>query len=155
MNNYIISQLKNLYSGKYGEIFCNLQFSYFAYMAEGLESVFADVFLNILKDEQRHQKILGQNIVLNGGDLNFDVANCKGLYFTKNIKNMLENAIDLKEKCIINYKMTLTKISNSQTNNILKNVLTDEQKHILLLRDALKKYDEVAFLRSSSRQFSG
>lgn len=140
MNNFKISLLKDAYCGETSEMFCILQMSYFAYTASGLGSDFAEIFLNIVEDEERHQKILGKFIVEQGGDLEFDVENFKHLYFTKNIKNMLEKAIDLKEKCIINYKLLLTKISDVHTKNIIKNIVADEQKHILWLRDALEKY---------------
>ena len=140
MNNFKISLLKDAYCGETSEMFCILQMSYFAYTASGLGSDFAEIFLNIVEDEERHQKILGKFIVEQGGDLEFDVENFKHLYFTKNIKNMLEKAIDLKEKCIINYKLLLTKISDVHTKNITKNIVADEQKHILWLRDALEKY---------------
>ena len=140
MNNFKISLLKDAYCGNHGEMFYVLQMSYFAYTASGLGSDFAEIFLNIVEDEERHQKILGKFIVEQGGDLEFDVENFKHLYFTKNIKNMLEKAIDLKEKCIINYKLLLTKISDVHTKNITKNIVADEQKHILWLRDALEKY---------------
>ncbi len=140
MNNFKISLLKDAYCGETSEMFCILQMSYFAYTASGLGSDFAEIFLNIVEDEERHQKILGKFIVEQGGDLEFDVEKFKHLYFTKNIKNMLEKAIDLKEKCIINYKLLLTKISDVHTKNITKNIVADEQKHILWLRDALEKY---------------
>ena len=140
MNNFKISLLKDAYCGETSEMFCILQMSYFAYTASGLGSDFAEIFLNIVEDEERHQKILGKFIVEQGGDLEFDVENFKHLYFTKNIKNMLEKAIDLKEKCIINYKLLLTKISDVHTKNITKNIVADEQKHVLWLRDALEKY---------------
>ena len=140
MNNFKISLLKDAYCGETSEMFCILQMSYFAYTASGLGSDFAEIFLNIVEDEERHQKILGKFIVEQGGDLEFDVENFKHLYFTKNIKNMLEKAIDLKEKCIINYKLLLTKISDVHTKNITKDIVADEQKHILWLRDALEKY---------------
>ncbi len=140
MNNFKISLLKDAYCGETSEMFCILQMSYFAYTASGLGSDFAEIFLNIVEDEERHQKILGKFIVEQGGDLEFDVENFKHLYFTKNIKNMLEKAIDLKEKCIINYKLLLTKILDVHTKNITKNIVADEQKHILWLRDALEKY---------------
>ena len=139
VNNYHITLLKNLYGGESGETFCVLQFSTYAFTLKGKKSEFSNVFFNILKDEQIHQNTLGELIVSQGGDLVLENIE-KNISFTKNIKNMFENCIEIKEKSIIEYKLAIKRISDLKIKKILKNILADEQKHLCIIKETFDKY---------------
>ena len=145
MNNYYISLLKKTYYGEAGEVFNSLMFCSFACTLSTFENQFSQIFYEILSDEQKHQILLGECIAKLGGDLdyeNFDTV-CVNLIFTKNIQKMLEYSIKIKEKSIINYKIILAKIMEKNVKNTVKNILADEQKHLLLLKSMLENYNLV------------
>ncbi len=140
MNNYVVGLLKNLYADDYGEIFCGMQLKTFYFTLLGKQSEFAQVFLNMCEDEVSHQKILGEKIVESGGEIDFDKNIINNLIFTKNIKEMLNFVIEIKEKSIINYKLSIAKMPEKDVALLLKKILIDEQKHIMVCRDLLEKY---------------
>ena len=144
-NDYYSKLIKEIYAGDNGETFMFLQFLYFSYTLSSFENEFTKTFYLISQDDIDHHAMLGECLVKLGGEPTYisskNIAlNGINFEYFKGLKQIIEYAIEIKEKSIINYKILLNKIQEKEINNILEMILCDEQKHKELLENMLKKY---------------
>ena len=144
-NGYYANLLQDVYAGSNSESKMFLQFLYFAYTLCNFDNDFLDVFYKIAKDDIEHHSLLGEMIVRLGGDPVYKSS--KNVYMSfdeiediKGLKQILNLAIELKEKIIISYKILLKKIVEKEIKNILEIIVCDEETHKELLENLLKKY---------------
>ena len=144
-NTYYASLLQDVFGGANGETKCLMQMLYFCYELSVFENEFSKVFYDIAIDDLTHHNVLGEMIVRLGGEP--ALCSHSNIVFSgndiervKGIRQILDTAIEMKEKCILNYKILLTKIPEKEIKNILEIILCDERKHKELLENLLKKY---------------
>ncbi len=144
-NNYYATLLQDTFASQNSETKNILQFLYFSYVLSSFENDFGLEFYSIAQDEIFHHKLLGELIVQLGGNPKY--FSSKGMAFSggfideiKGIRQIIETSIELKEKSIINYKILVAKIAEKDIKNILEIIISDEKKHLDLLKNMLKKY---------------
>ena len=121
-----------------------LQFMYFCYVQKDNKQ-FLEKFLEILTDEQKHHKILGELLFSLGesptyfSSKNIPLSGISFEYFL-GLKNILSFALELKEKSIINYKIAINKITKLGIKQTLEKILVDEQKHKQILQNLIQLY---------------
>lgn len=108
-----------------------------------METAFLLFFSKLANDELFHIKLLSEAIVALGGDP--VLTDNKGLWlsgrwldYVKDVKQMLWLNIELKQKTIIDYKTTISKIDDVQVKNVLNLILKDEQEMLNALKEELK-----------------
>lgn len=143
-NDYQIKIIKDLYCGELGETQQMLQFLYFCYVTN-VQSDFYETLQTIQKDDAAHHKILGEILQKLGGEPSYFSGNnipLSGLNFEyyKGLKNILDYALEIKEKIILNYKIAINKISEKNIKKMLENILISEQKHKQLIQKLQEKY---------------
>ena len=143
-NTYQINIIKDLYSGEFSETESMLQFMYFCYVQKDNKQ-FVEKFLEILTDEQKHHKILGELLFsLGESPTYFSSKNIPlsgiGFEYFLGLKNILSFALELKEKSIINYKIAINKITKLRIKQTLEQILVDEQKHKQILQNLMQIY---------------
>ena len=143
-NEYTIKTIKELYSGEFGETWQLLQFLYFSFVTSDINGLY-DSILEIKKDDENHSKLLAKILIDFGEEpsyissKNIPLSGINFEYF-KGIKNILNYALEIKEKSIINYKIAINKINEKNIKNLLENILVCEQKHKQIIEDLIKKY---------------
>ena len=143
-NNYQIKLIKNLYCGELGETQQMLQFLYFCYVTN-INNDFYEILQTIQKDDSSHHNILGELLHGLGDEPSYFSGNhipLSGVNFEYfiGLKNIINYALEIKEKIIINYKIAINKIQEKNIKKILENILADEQKHKQLLQNLQTKY---------------
>ena len=146
-NPFFAELLQDLFAGDSGEIVAFLQFSYQSYVLLPFGENFGKIFERFANDEFLHAKKLAETIVMLGGNPIF--ANSQGKFIggrtisqTKDIKGMLMDDIELKEKSLINYKTTILKIENQYLKNLLNSIIREEEYQLATLKayfDSLKE----------------
>lgn len=143
-NDYYSGLVQNLFCGKEGKVASFLQFTYQANILSPFGSSFARLFSNIASDELYHTKLLSEIILSLGGDPVY--ASNQGMWFggrwidyVKDIKQMLFLNIENKEKSIIDYKTTISKIDDMQIKQALEFILKDEVSICKKLKQAYKE----------------
>lgn len=143
-NDYYSGLVQNLYCGKEGKVTSFLQFTYQANMLLPFGSSFARLFSSIASDELYHIKLLSESIISLGGDPTY--SSSQGIWFggrwidyVKDIKQMLSLNIEYKEKSIIDYKTTISKIDDPKIKQLLTLILKDETEILAKLKSAQKE----------------
>lgn len=138
-NSYYSGLLQNLYAGSESETGFFLQLRYQIYHLTEFYPKIASSFKLIAETELKHQEILASAIIMTGG--NPVLCNSQAKYFTgrqidyvKDIKQILLCDIELKEKMVIDYKITLSKIENLEIRNILNFIIKEEEDQLKTLR---------------------
>lgn len=132
-NSYYQGLVQNLYCGKEGEVTLFLQFNYQSNILLPFGDDYAKIFENFANEELFHIQLLAQTIISLGGDPVY--CDNQGRWFggrwidyIKDIKQMLELNIEMKEKIIIDYKTTISKIDDLSIKQMLNLILRDEEK---------------------------
>ena len=142
-NSYYQGLLQNLYAGNDGEMANFLQLSYQSFILSPFGSSQARVFAEIAEEDLLHAKHLAQAIISLGGDPIFCSTQGKWLGgrvvdYVKGIKQMLGINIEAKEKLIIDYKTTLTKIEEIEIKRMIEGILNEEENHLLKLKSVFR-----------------
>lgn len=132
-NGYFAQLLKSLYVGENSESFCAMQFLIYSSNLSNFENEITTLLHKIAKDDFNHANKIGGLIITLGGDLKNE--NLQNKYcFSKNINEIINNSIKIKENCLINYKIIRNKIQNSLIKKEIQIIIADEQKHYELLK---------------------
>ncbi len=130
-NDYYSGLVQNLFCGKEGKVASFLQFTYQANILAPFGSSFARLFSTIASDELYHIKLLSETVISLGGDPVYALP--QGLWFSgrwidyvKDIKQMVFLNIENKEKSIIDYKTTISKIDDPAIKQMLTLILKEE-----------------------------
>ena len=145
-NSFYAELLQDLYAGDSGEIIAFLQFSYQSFLLIPFGEQFGKIFERLANEEFLHTKKLAEAIVMLGGNPIF--ANSKGKFIggrtmsqIKDIKGMLIDDIELKEKSLINYKTTILKIENQYLKNLINSIIKEEEYQLASLNAYLESLD--------------
>lgn len=133
-NGYYEGLITNLYSGNEGEVLTMLQEMYQANIVFPFEKEQYEFLKKLYEDDIVHINRLAEILALMGGDPKYlNVNNMwisgKSVDYIKSFKQMLYTNLELKEKIIIDYKTTISKINDENINLILSLNLEDEILH--------------------------
>ena len=130
-NSYYSGILQNLYAGSESETSFFLQLRFQIYNLLKFYPEIASKLKSIANEELNHQEILSGAIIMTGGNPMF--CNSQSKYFNgrqidyvKDLKQMLLFYIEIKEKMIIDYKIALSKIENTEIKQTQLNMINTE-----------------------------
>ncbi|MDD4816267.1 MAG: ferritin-like domain-containing protein [Clostridia bacterium] len=142
-NSFYAGLLQDLYAGDSGEIVSFLQYSYQSFVLMPFGEDFGKIFERLANEEFLIAKKLAEAIVMLGGNPIF--ANLQGKYLggravsqTKDIKGMLVDDIELKEKSLINFKTILLKIDNQYLKNLINSIIKEKEFQLATLKAYLE-----------------
>ena len=146
-NSYYCGILKNLYAGSEGECSVFFQLSYQEYILNSFNHDFCELLNNIRICDLSHQKMLSNAILMTGGDPVFSNAQNKWfstsqIDYVKDITQIINYDVELKEKIIIDYKIAISKIDNYEIKNLLAYIVKDEEDHLNLLKNEYIKLNK-------------
>lgn len=143
-NSYYHGLLQNLYAGQDSEttIFHQLRYQY--YMLSGFNDKIAEILNGIALSDLKHHELLAEAIKMVGGDPVLCSAQGKwfggrSIDYIKDTKQILLLDIEAKEKAIIDYRTTISKIENTEVLLLLESIVADEERHKLLLKKLIRK----------------
>lgn len=142
-NAYYAGLLQNLYAGTESETVLFLQFRYQSYILSQFNEQISRVLNDVALCELKHQELLAHAIQITGGDPIFACSQGKWLGgrqidYIKDTKSILQINLEAKEKSIIDYKLAISKIDNTQIKLLLTAILSDEENHRLIFKKLLK-----------------
>lgn len=142
-NDYYCGIVQDLYCGKEGELTSFLQFTYQNNILLPFGNDFYRFFASLADEDLFHCQLLSETIISLGGDPFY--CDNQGRWFggrwidyVKNIKQMLELDIEMKEKLIIDYKTAISKIDDLSIKQMLDAILKDEQNICFKLKETKK-----------------
>ena len=143
-NGYYEGLVTNLYSGSEGEVLTFMQEMYQANIVFPFEKEQYEFLKKLYEDDIVHAKRLAEMLVLMGGDPKYiNIRNIwlsgKSVDYVKSYKQILYTNLELKEKTIIDYKTTISKINDNNINSILSLNLEDEILHKNMLLRQIEK----------------
>lgn len=143
-NGYYEGLVTNLYSGSEGEVLTFMQEMYQANIVFPFEKEQYEFLKKLYEDDIVHAKRLAEILVLMGGDPKYiNIRNIwlsgKSVDYVKSYKQILYTNLELKEKTIIDYKTTISKINDNNINSILSLNLEDEILHKNMLLRQIEK----------------
>ena len=138
-NSYYQGLLQNLYSGGDGEMASFFQLTYQNFILYPFGSEHASTFAQLAEEDLLHAKHLAQAIISLGGDPAF--CSTQGVWlsgrvvdYIKGVKQMVGINIEAKEKLVIDYKTTISKIDEIQIKRMLEGILQEEEEHLSKLK---------------------
>ena len=143
-NEYETKIIKELYSGENGQIFQMMQFFYFCNVMYDIKEL-KECFEQMFEDGKTNSQILAKLLIENYEEPSYISSKnipISGIYFEyyKDIKNILNYALEIKEKSIISCKIALNKINQKNIKKQLENILICEQKHKQIIINLINKY---------------
>ena len=148
-NSYYSGILQNLYAGPEGEVVLFLQLRYHYNILKLFNPKIADVIYEIALTDLKHQELLANAIQMTYGNPIYATTQGKWLGgrqidYIKDTKQLLLANLEAKEKTIIDYKIAISKIENTQIKLLLSAILADEENHRLILKKLIKSIDKNA-----------
>ena len=146
-NGYYQGLITNLYSGNEGEVITFMQELYQANIICPFEEQQYEFLKKLYLDDLIHINKLSQILVLMGGDAKYLKTNNiwisgKNIDYIKSYKQMLYTNLELKEKIIIDYRTTISKINDNNINKILYEILNDEILHKSMIIKQIEQLKE-------------
>ena len=142
-NSYYSGILQNLFAGPEGEVITFLQLQYHANTLKNFNEKISKILYEISLTDLKHQQLLANAIEMTYGNPIY--ANSQGKWiggrqidYVKNTKQIIHANLEAKEKSIIDYKIAISKIENTQIKLLLTAILSDEENHRLILKKILK-----------------
>lgn len=136
------------YAGPHGELTALTQYFYQYFIINNQYSNFARELECISIVEMKHMKMLGEIIVLLGGNpLLRTIAPRRNIYWcgnnispTQDIKNFLIQNIAGENLAIENYRKHIAMINDVKIKAILNRIIKDEENHISIFNKYLKEF---------------
>lgn len=132
------------YAGPDSELTAVLLYVYGRNMAKGKSpQVLSDVFRHVAAVEMRHIQMLGELIVLLGGEPRFSGPNRRVgvntamLGYACEPCQMIKNAVAGEENAIRLYNDLIRNIGDKCVRDVLKRIIMDEEQHLKLFRELL------------------
>lgn len=147
-NNYYASILSQDYAGKVSELSAITQYVNHETKLIGCNCEVAQTLTGIAMVEMTHLQIIGELIVLLGGNLKFEENKdcctqpwtpCYLAYGTT-LEDMIRKDIAGEKAAIAQYNHHIHLIGDPYIKQILKRIILDEMYHIELLESLLRKY---------------
>ena len=147
-NSYYQGILQNLFCGSEGEVVAILQLSYQKSLLCFHQSPLSKIITSILQHDQKHIELLSDAIMTLGGNPMYynnqkKFLSLRQIDYLSNPQSMLRADIELKEKTIIDYKVAISKISNTNLKMYLERIVQDEKLHLKLLRQSLENISNI------------
>lgn len=146
-NPYFAALLMQDYAGRNSEMTAINQYFYQHLIVTDENRRLAETLECISIVEMHHLHILGELIVLLGGNPQFRTDGRRGYYwrgdyvsYTQNIRRFLENNITAERNAISAYKIRYRQITDDGVRKNLERIILDEEHHIELFEHALKEY---------------
>lgn len=143
-NRYYADILSFDFAGYSSELTAILTYTYQSYMLKHIDEHISEELMRIAISEMHHHEILGEMIIMLGGDPIF--ANSRGQFWTgryvdycKGTKRMLLMDIEGEMKAIEGYKKAISMINDETIKAILERIILDEKHHIKVLEKLLNK----------------
>lgn len=134
--------LKNLLSGRYGSLTGINSYLFQNILSDGINSNLANDLKNLSLEELLHATLLGNAIQSFGGIPRF--SNGQGSFWSARNVNYLtdqntfiRNNIAREERIIRDYQQAISKITNQSLIALLNEIISDKQRHILILNKYL------------------
>jgi len=147
-NSYYAEILMDDYAGLVSEFTAINQYLYHYFLAEDLHEETSKLLENVAITEMLHMEILAEIIKLLGGNPVFRGSfstqgrfwNGCFVYYGQSICDQLKADLDAEYKAIRNYQMHINLITDPYVQAILKRIILDEQVHVSLFIDAIRKH---------------
>ena len=141
-----VSVLKNLTSGRVGELAAVMQYIYQSVVSDKVNEDVAEIFEEIGITEMVHMDMLMHAITQFGGapryeDSQGNYFNTANVNYSMKLMEMLENNIRAENLAIENYQMAINKVKNQSLKDLFARIVEDEQRHVevfKLIRDNVK-----------------
>lgn len=142
-NSYYSGILQNLFAGPEGEVVLFLQLQYHNNILKLFNPKIAEVLSEISLTDLKHQQLLSNAIQMTFGNPIYATTQGKWIGgrqidYIKDTKQLLLANLEAKEKAIIDYKIAISKIDNTQIKLLLSSILADEENHRLILKKLIK-----------------
>lgn len=139
----IVAILKNLTTGRFGELAGVLQYVYQSVIADKTRQDIAKIFEEIGIVEMMHMDMLMHSITDFGGvpkyeDSKGNFFNTANVNYALKLRDMLENNIRAETLAIDNYQNAILRVNNQSLKDLFKRIIEDEQRHLevfKLIRD--------------------
>lgn len=136
------------YASSVSEFSAITQYVYHETYFKYINAEVSETLEGIAKVEMHHLQMLGEVIILLGGDPGYwIIKNRKVNYWSpdflsydKDLKKAISTDIKDEEAAICQYKKTISQIDDSYITDILNRIILDEELHIELLRSLYNKY---------------
>lgn len=138
-NSYYLGLIQNLYAGSEGEMVSFLQLFYQTNIVCPFNENFANSLCKMAMEELENAHKLSILLQTLNGDPIYATSQGKWLGarsvdYVKNFEKIIDLNIELKNKKIIDYKTTISKIDDIQINNVLKEILEKHIEHKIILQ---------------------
>ena len=140
--------LKNLASGRSGELKAVLQYVYQSVIADKTNNDIASIFEEIGIVEMMHLDMLMHAITDFGGNPKYEdgqgnMFNTGCINYSIKLKDMLDENIKAEQVAIEQYTMAISRLSNESLKRLLSRIIEDEIRHIEIFKTIR---DNVRFL---------
>ena len=145
-NSYYSGILQNLFAGSEGEVIIFLQLQYHANILKPFNDKISKLLNEIALTDLKHQQLLSHAIQMTYGNPIYATSQGKWIGgrqidYIKDTKQIIHANIEAKEKSIIDYKLAISKIENTQIKLLLNAILIDEENHRLILKKLAKSLE--------------
>ncbi|MGI6702138.1 MAG: ferritin family protein [Christensenellales bacterium] len=141
-NIYDAKLLMNDYAGKVSETTSIFQFRYQSYIIYGVDKEISKIFNEIAVTDMLHHELLAKAIVKLGGDPIISGLgpfwNGSYVYYTRNLRKMLNDDIRDKQTLIRNYTKTAMCLTEKSVTELINRIIQDEEIHIKCLKSILE-----------------
>lgn len=139
--------IRQAYGGGHGEITSILQYVYHSLFFDCYgEKEISDVLIGVSGAEMKHLDILGETLIKLGADPVYAVCppfyefySAEGVSYSKSPSNMLLDDIAGEMKASALYGEMAEKLCNEKVIAVIKRIRMDEELHIAILKEQLKK----------------
>ena len=137
------------FAGGHGELNAILQYIYHFFNFNGVnEKQIADTLIGIAITEMEHLKILGELLYKLGVDpvftkippSKYDFYTTKTISYSKLPVKMLLDDLSGEMLAVKDYQHMVDNICNEQVSSVICRIILDEELHIKVLKDLLKRY---------------
>lgn len=145
--NYSNIILQN-YAGQNSEFTAVAQYNYHEIAIFNDYPVVSNAIKGIARVEMYHLQILGELIVLLGGDPKYRIykkkTECywspKFIDFNKELKTLLTNDLNSEISSIKQYEKAISLIDDENIVLIIKRIILDEEYHVKIFKELIQKY---------------
>ncbi len=137
------------YCGQFSEMTSLCQYIYQHFPTEFSDTRLSEALKCIAMVEMKHFDILGELILLLGGDPIFRMNGCNNsklwksdvVAFTTNVKQLLCDNIELEKIALESYRQRLCQISDKGVQKCIERIILDEEHHLQIFYDFYKGLD--------------
>ena len=129
------------YGGRKSETTAVMQYVYQHYILDTEYPEIGDALMGIAITEMHHHELLGEAIVMAGGDPIISGSTCfwsgSNVNYIKNPVAILRANIEAERQAIAKYRRTIECVSNPSLKDLISRIIMDEELHISIFQDLL------------------